>query len=255
MTPDSEHTVRQREFYETRPHPALRPRDDDAYVENLVARLCAVAGIQAHHRVLEVGAGFGRFTFALAARCAQVTALDLSTKATEALARERDMRGIAPARVQTVNADVDRLEDTPLDTPFDAVVGFFVLHHLEDVGASLDRLIPWVRRDGAVAFLEPNRWNPLYLFQVACCPDMAWREEKGVWRLGARAVEAHCRRNGLEPLATERFGLMPPQVYNRSLRMRRFESWVQGWRWVRPVLPFLLLAARRPATETVSAGS
>ena len=188
MTPDSEHTVRQREFYETRAHPALRPRGDDAYVDNLVARMCAVAGIQAHHRVLEVGAGFGRFTFALAERCAQVTALDLSRQATEALARERDARGIDPARVDAVNADVDRLADASLDTPFDAVVGFFVLHHLEDVGASLDRLTPWVRRDGVVAFLEPNRWNPLYLFQVACCPDMAWREERGVWRLAASAV-------------------------------------------------------------------
>jgi hypothetical protein len=40
-----------------------------------------------------------------------------------------------------------------------------------------------------MAFVEPNRWNPLFLAQMLCCPDTARREESGIDRLGARPVE------------------------------------------------------------------
>jgi len=246
MSRDSIHTARQREFYETRAHHALRPVEGDRYVQNLVDRLAAAAGIERHHRVLEVGAGFGRFTFGLLDHCASVTAVDLSAQAIEALERERDAREIAPDRVRLVRADIDRLDPAALGPPHDRVVGFFVLHHLADVGASLDRLVRLLTPGGTIAFLEPNRWNPVYLVQVACCPDMDWREEKGVWRLGAGAVTGHYRRNGLEPRPVERFGFFPPQLYNRSGRLRQVESWLERRRPLTPVLPFLLLAARLP---------
>lgn len=246
MTGESQHTANQREFYETRSHAALRPREGDLFVRNLVTRLVAVAGIERHHRVLEVGAGFGRFTLGLLDHCHSVTAVDLSSQALAALEQERESRGIEAARVRTVHGDIDRLDRSELYPPYDAVVGFFVLHHLENVGASLERLTSLVDPDGIMAFLEPNRWNPSYMAQVACCPDMRWREEKGVWKLAAHAVEGHFRRNGLEPVPTQRLGFFPPQLYNRFDRLRRLESLLERQRVLLPVLPFLILAARRP---------
>ena len=254
MTGDSRHTANQREFYETRMHPALCPREGDLYVENLVARLAAVAGVKRHHRVLEVGAGFGRFTFGLLEHCHSVTAIDLSSQGIAALERERELRGIERDRIRTVRADIDLLDRSELDAPYDAVVGFFVLHHLEDLGVSLDRLSSFVKPDGVVAFLEPNRWNPSYLAQVACCPDMSLREEKGVWRLAARDVERHFCRNGLDPIPLHRMGFFPPQLYNRSDRWRRLEAFLERQRVLLPVLPFLVMAARRPGSASDPVG-
>jgi hypothetical protein len=97
-----------------------------------------------------------------------------------------------------------------------------------------------------MAFVEPNRRNPLFLAQVACCADMSWAEEKGMFRLSARRVESAFDAAGLEPAPTRRFGFFPPQVVNRFAAARRLEARLEAARLLRPVLPFLLLGARRP---------
>jgi SAM-dependent methyltransferase len=242
----SDHVARQRHFYESRPHRALQPRDGDLYVDKLVGTLAAHLRIQAHHRVLEVGAGFGRFTFALLERCASVTAVDLSEQALGALEGTRDARGIGAERCRAVRADLDSLDADEIGAPFDAVIGFFILHHLEDVEASLARLVRLAAPGGAIGFIEPNSWNPLYAVQVACCPDMTWGEEKGVWRLRAHAVERCFERCGVEPQPTHRFGCFPPQVVNRLAWARQLEDRLERQRWLAGVLPFLVLSARVP---------
>ena len=243
----TDHVAQQRDFYDTRPHHALQASADDRYAQKLAATLARRLGIQKHHRVLEVGAGFGRFTFWLLAHCGSLTALDLSQRALQALDSTRESRGIGADRCQTRHADLLRLEPDDLTAQYDFVVGFFVLHHLEDVEASLDRLSRLAAPGGGLAFLEPNRWNPLYLLQVAGCRDMAWSVEKGVWQLSAKAVEQSYRASGLEPISTHRFGFFPPQLVNRFEWARRLETRLERQRWLAGVLPFMILAARAPS--------
>ena len=242
----SDHVARQRHFYDSRPHTALQPRAGDRYVDKLAARLVSTLGIESHHRVLEVGAGFGRFTFALLEHCGSVTALDLSGPALQALDRAREARGVEVERCRTVQTDLDAVSPGDLGAQHAFVVGFFVLHHLEDVAASLGRLAGFAAPGGALGFLEPNRWNPLYAAQVTCCPDMTWSEEKGVWQLSARGVAQSCRASGLEPQPVHRFGFFPPQLINRFAWARRLEARLERQAWLSGVLPFMILSARVP---------
>jgi len=246
--PTSEHVERQRDFYDSRPHRGLQPRGGDRYVEKLTATVVERLGIGPQHRVLEIGAGFGRFTFALLEHCSSVTALDLSQQALATLSAQCEERGVAPERCRTVHGDLDRV-DLERVGAHDFVLGFFVLHHLEDVSASLHRLGAFVSPGGALAFLEPNRWNPLYALQVACCPDMTWREERGVWTLNPRTVMQAYRGSGLAAQPVHRFGFFPPQLINRFEWARQLEHRLERQRWLSGVLPFQLLAGCAAAPD------
>ncbi|HIL81056.1 MAG TPA: class I SAM-dependent methyltransferase [Myxococcales bacterium] len=244
----------QREFYASRPHGHLQPRFADAYSARLVARLAAEIGLDAQARVLEVGAGFGRFTFELLGHCKSVVALDLSEEALARLAEARDERGISADRCRPVCADLQQLEPGFLDGPFDFIVGFFILHHLPDYREAITRLAPCLGRPGRMAFVEPNRRNPLFLAQVAFCEDMTWAEEKGMFALGHRGVERACLAAGLKPRPTRRFGFFPPQIINRFAFAGRLEEGIERLRLLDPVLPFLVLGADSSANVGGSEG-
>jgi SAM-dependent methyltransferase len=242
---------RQRTFYRSGEHDHLQVRDDDLYARKLASELARRAGIDRRHRVLEIGAGFGRFTFPLLEHCGSVVAFDLSERVLADLAAERDRRGIPGERCRTLCGDVEKLD--PSETgPFDFVVGFFILHHLPDVPAAIRALAPALAPGGGMAFIEPNRRNPLFLAQVLFCPDMPWREERGMFRLSARKVEAAFGAASLAPRPTERFGFFPPQIYNRLAPARALESGVERVRAFHPVLPFLFLSARREGAVRVA---
>ena len=242
----SDHSARQGRFYQTRAHAHLQPRAGDHYADRLADRLAAALRIGVGDRVLEVGAGFGRFTFSLLSHCAAVTALDLSQRTLAALERERDDRGIPAERCWPLCCDVDSLTEEAVGEPFDHVVGFFFLHHLADHAASLRRLVRCLAPGGGIAFVEPNRLNPLFALQVLACPDMSWREERGMFRLSRAGVEAAYRSAGLADIRSDTFGFFPPSVVNRLAAARGLEDRLQGLRPLRAVLPFLLLSARRP---------
>jgi len=235
----------QRRFYETRVHEHLQPRDQDFYAEKLATVVAESLGLGPGDRVLEVGAGFGRFTFALLERCGSVVASDLAPRALETLERARDERGIAVERCTTRCLDVTTFDADGFGERFSFLVGFFLLHHLPDVARCVARLAPLLAPGGQMAFVEPNRRNPLFLAQVACCPDMTWAEEKGMFQLSHSGVTDAFRAAGLAPAPVQRFGFFPPQLLNRSHAARRIEARLETSPVLRPLLPFLLLRARR----------
>lgn len=241
----SDATEEQRRFYARGAHAHLQPRDGDFYAAKLVDVAARGMGLTPEDRVLEVGAGFGRFSFALLERCASLVAADLSERALATLDATRAAQGIAAERVTTRLLDLTRCSAADLGERFRAVVGFFILHHLPDAADTIRRLADALAPGGVMAFIEPNRRNPLFLAQVVCCADMSWAEEKGMFQLRARAIEAAFRKAGLEVLPTQRFGCFPPQLVNRFGWARDLEAGVERARIFEPVLPFLLLHARR----------
>jgi SAM-dependent methyltransferase len=245
----SAHVARQRRFYDEREHTHLQADDSDYYVKKSARRVADSLGLQGHERVLEVGAGFGRFTFALLERCASVVALDLSHRTLESLERGRDERGISEARCTTVRANVDEFASQPCDPGerFDAIVGFFFLHHLPDFEATIPRLAPHLAPGGRMSFLEPNRANPLFALQVATCPDMNWNEEKGLFGVTQAKVEGALSRAELEEVATERYGFFPPPLLNRAAWARRMEERLESTGALQPLLPLLLFSGKAPA--------
>jgi SAM-dependent methyltransferase len=242
----SEHLERQRAFYAAGPHDHLRPGTSDRYTAHLVEVLAAAIDLQPAHRVVELGAGRGRFTFPLLAHCAEMIAVDLSPRLLAELERERARRGISAARCRTVCADLETLAPEALGPAPDAIVGFFILHHLPDVRAAIAALATLVAPGGALAFVEPNRRNPLYLAQILCCPDMSWAAEKGLYRLAVHAPARASAGAGLREVRTSTFGFFPPQVINRSAAAARLERRLERSGLLAPLRPFVLTSARRP---------
>jgi hypothetical protein len=125
---------------------------------------------------------------------------------------------------------------------FNWIVGFFLLHHLSDYKTSIRRLSSMMAPGGRMAFIEPNRRNPLFLLQVVACPDMTWAEERGMFTLSQKGVERAYRDAGLTDVGCHSFGFFPPQIFNRFGSARAFEREVERLTLARPVLPFLLLS-------------
>ncbi|MBW2724679.1 MAG: methyltransferase domain-containing protein [Deltaproteobacteria bacterium] len=243
MIDTNDYVSRQRRFYDERAHDHLQVRSDDLYARNLVDHLADRLGIGPSDRVLEVGAGFGRFTFPLLERCGSVVCVDLSEVTLARLEEERDARGIPVETCSVHAANLDELTPDSLGERFTWIVGFFLLHHLSDYSASIDRMTSLMAPEGKMAFVEPNRRNPLFLLQVMACPDMTWKEEKGMFSLSRKGVEAAYRDAGLEDLDSHSFGFFPPQIFNRLSVARKLERRVESLALAQPLLPFLLMSA------------
>ncbi|MCB9759095.1 MAG: class I SAM-dependent methyltransferase [Alphaproteobacteria bacterium] len=115
-------------------------------------------------RVLELAAGTGLVTAAVAPVVGQVVATDYATAMVEKL--EERVRVLGLDNVETRALDVYRLEATP---PFDAVVAANVLHLLPKLDEALDAMVGALRPGGRLVV-------PTY------CHDETWTA-RGVSRI------------------------------------------------------------------------
>ena len=169
------------------------------------------------------------------------------SRALSELVATRDELGIDESRCRVHVADARDLTRSEIGGEVDFVVGFFILHHLDDLSGTIAVASKLIGAGGGLAFLEPNRRNPLFLAQVLSCSDMSWREEKGMFKLSARGVCGAYREAGLAVDPVLRFGFFPPQLVNNFAWARRLEAGLEGVRVLDPLLPFLLMTASLPA--------
>jgi len=236
---------RQERFYETRSHAHLRYAPDSLYAKHLVEWLLQTAQIAPGSQALEVGCGSGRFTLPLLQQMqGQLTAFDLSEKLLGQLRQHLKANPMSSRHgCEVVAGDIYQLERIFGADRFDVIVGFFFLHHLEDLRGAIRQMRRVLRPRGRMVFVEPNRRNPLFALQVLCCADMRWSEERGMFTLGRRKIrEAFCAE-GMRTPTLETFGAFPPQVlewwpWTLSLQRR-----IEQWAVCRPVLPFRLISS------------
>jgi 2-polyprenyl-3-methyl-5-hydroxy-6-metoxy-1,4-benzoquinol methylase len=232
------HNRAQLEYFERAGRHAMRPADSN-YVRRQVDRLVAFAGLAAGERVLDVGCGMGRYTFALADRGLAVEGLDLSEALLERLREFDSGRYNIPLHCADVLDPPDELHGR-----FDAVVGFFTLHHLHDLTGCLRAMRSLVRPEGRVVFLEPNPLNPLYYVQMLVVPGMSWSGDRGILSMREPSVFRAMAAAGLTSPAVERFGFFPPFVVNRGFGPRLEDAFERVRLW-RSFLPFQLFRAGR----------
>jgi SAM-dependent methyltransferase len=237
----AEHSRSQRRYFERASHRTLKPTGSP-YLRRHVDIMCEFAEIEKGDRVLEVGCGLGRYTLLLAERGVAVEGLDLSPQLLEELQTYNAGRYTIPTHA------LDILDCPPeMENAFDAVIGFFVLHHVHDLEACLAVLARLVRPGGRVAFVEPNPSNPLYYVQITLTPEMNWQGERGMLRMRTDEMFPAMRRAGLGELSFRRFGLLPPFAANRALGAK-VESALEAVPLGPLARPFHLFGGRRPVT-------
>ena len=190
-----------------------------ASVDRHFARTIEPLALAPGARVLELGCGLGRFTELLLDRGLDVTALDLS----------EDLIADLRARVQhpRLHAVAGAAEDLAhlVSGRFDAVVGFFVLHHFEDLPRALAIVAGVLKPGGQLAFCEPNAFNPLVYLQITFTPGMSWRGEPNVPAMRPSVIFPILEPLGFTDCRTELYGVFPPVVANTPLGARCEQVW------------------------------
>jgi SAM-dependent methyltransferase len=205
------------------------------YLLRHVDEALAFGNIQPGEKVLDIGCGMGRHSFVLAERGILVEGLELSPFHLERMREFDNGRYNIPAHCSDI---VDHPEE--LDGRFDALIGFFVLHHILDLEGAFDAMARLLRPGGRMVFVEPNPLNPLYYLQILCTPGMAWRAERGILNMRPAKLFAAMAKAGLTEPAVRRFGFFPPFLTNTNWGARA-ESILERPPLWRGLLPFQLL--------------
>ncbi|MBP2673573.1 MAG: polysaccharide deacetylase [Deltaproteobacteria bacterium] len=155
-------------------------------------------------RVLEIGAGTGIFTLAIARRCQEVTAVDISASMLGILKGKAAAEGLGNIRTIAANA-----ESMDLEGSYTVACAFSSLEYLADLRAFFRRLADRIEPGGTVYFITARR----SLFRLFAQIGNAMRQ--GVW------LKAHNRREIEAILSASGFDEI-------RISSHLFKSWVSG---------------------------
>jgi peptidoglycan/xylan/chitin deacetylase (PgdA/CDA1 family)/2-polyprenyl-3-methyl-5-hydroxy-6-metoxy-1,4-benzoquinol methylase len=174
-------------------------------------------------RVLEIGAGTGIFTLAIARRCREVTAVDISASMLEKLKEKAVGEGLTNIRMITGDA-----ETMDIGGGYAVACAFSSLEYLSDLPTFFRRLSARIDPGGILYFLTARR----SLFRLFAQIGNAMRQ--GLW------LKAHSRREIEAMLSAS--GFVEIRVTSHLLK-----SWVSGG-------ILLEVAARRRIDPSPTAG-
>ena len=217
MTPDSpenppQHTDaldEQLSYFATR-RPVRMLALDTPYIHRHFGEAMDAAALPAGAAVCEWGAGLGRFTRLLLAQGLSVTAIELSPELTKTL---RENLEPAAARLSIHCGDVAEVMQSGIEE-MDAVIGFFVLHHLPELERYFRAASASLRPGGRMVFVEPNPFHPLYPVQIGVTPGMRWSAERGMYRLTPGRLRRAAAAAGFPETRIARYGALPRAIYN-----------------------------------------
>ena len=227
-------------YYDKKVKKTMTPTGN-LYTQHHLDEFQRYTGLKAGDRILDVGCGMGRYTIPLRRRGVKIEGLDLSPFLLEKL---KEYNGEEP-EIPLYCMDILDYR-VPSDGLYDAVVGFFVLHHMHNLADCFTAMAKLVKPGGKVAFLEPNAYNILYYMQIMINPRMTWKGDGGMAKMHPGVIFPAMRSAGLTDLSLHRFGFFPPFITNRTWglalekQLERFPLW-------RPLLPAVIFQGIRPA--------
>jgi 2-polyprenyl-3-methyl-5-hydroxy-6-metoxy-1,4-benzoquinol methylase len=206
-----DHNQAQREYYRTADQPTILPVESP-YVMHHVEMLLSAGNLVNGQRILEVGAGMGRFSRILQARGLKVTACDISEDLIASLQRHSP-------EIPSYVGDVNSLAKHD-NNKYDAVVGFFMLHHLPELSKAFCAMAAMLKPGGRLVFCEPNAWFFPFYLQILLTPRMRWSVDKGVKNMRRGILTPALQQSGFERIEYTHYGFLPPQLFNRNWGMR-----------------------------------
>jgi ubiquinone/menaquinone biosynthesis C-methylase UbiE len=175
------------------------------------------------HRVVDLGAGTGFLSLAIAPRVADVLAVDVSGEMLEVLARQADEQDLPGIRCLT--ADLRTL-DLP-EASVDVIVSSYALHHLSDVDkqALVQRARSWLKPGGRLVIADMMFGRGQTAHDRAILRQkvraLAPKGPAGLWRIVKNLVRFGFRR-GTELPAPPSFWV--ETLERAGLRDVRYES-------------------------------
>lgn len=218
---------------------------DTPYVRRHHEEVMRRGMLAAGEHICEWGAGLGRFSRLLLASGLKVDAIELSPEQT---AECRQAIGANPDFRMHCGDVGEQLEQ--LDGSFDAMVGYFMLHHLPELGSYFRKAFTALKPGGRMVFVEPNPWCPLFPIQITLTPGMRWAAERGIYGLTPKRLNTAARLAGFTGLSIERYGSLPRAPYNwlgRWNRERMLEPFVP-----RSMKPFQSIVMHKPSTVSAN---
>jgi hypothetical protein len=178
----------------------------DPHHHRIVRVLTEDLGLQAGDRVLEIGAGSGRYTRVLLDLGLEVIAVEPDPVLSRKLGQN-----LRSDRLSVAQRAVTELPQVR------AICGFHVLHHFDEAALHglCAAIVGIAGRNPDLRgwfFMEPNPINPLYPVHILLWPGMRFREEKGIWR---RDLGGICAAHGVDLRVLGHIGLVPPEVCRR----------------------------------------
>lgn len=212
----------------------MQPRRS-AYIDRHVERMIEAAHLTKTARILDVGCGIGKYTLNLADRGFQIEGLDI---AEGLLKQAREHNSEIPFHAADIASP-----PPVLMKKFDAVIGFFALHHMFDFEKCLMGMRGLLKEGGRLVFIEPNPYNILYYFQIFCTPKMTWEADRGILKMRPSYLFPLMKKVGFTQQEVKRCGFFPPFISDLKgmialeKRLEKFPLW-------NPFLPFQIFIAR-----------
>jgi len=227
----------QREYFAER-RPIRLQALDTPYIDRHFSEAMSLATLSPGATVCEWGSGLGRFSRLLLAQRIELSSIELSPQ----LADEARQAFAGDGRMSVHCGDIAQVLDAGIGE-FDAMLGFFVLHHLPELDRYFRSARNALRPGGKMVFAEPNPFNPLYPIQITLTPGMRWRGERGIYRLTPAALRRAAAAAGFSRIEIAYYGALPRAPYNWLARWRgerMAEALLPGW-----IKPFQTIVAYR----------
>lgn len=160
-------------------------------------------------RIIELGAGYGRFVLPLAKLGYKVTAVDISKKLLNLIAkRAKDSK--IDKNIEVINSD---LEKPIFKSKFDVAFCISTFHLLsvneEERIKIFSNLVKSVKSGGRILLIEPNPLNPFYYPFYLFSKEASWAIEKNFRKSSVDHLKTIFRKSGLKTIEVRYVGFLP----------------------------------------------
>jgi 2-polyprenyl-3-methyl-5-hydroxy-6-metoxy-1,4-benzoquinol methylase len=222
----------QRRYYARADHKSIYPENYPHYIQKQIAKTLGYLPIEPEKKVLEIGAGMGRFTLPLAEKGMQIEALDISP---DLLKKLNELAPDIPTHCLDFLSSSSQLPGS-----YDAIIGYFILHHLPDMEKTFTVLSSLLKPGGKIFFVEPNPQNLLYYVQILLHPKMRWKSERYMLKMRPKYIKSHLSE--FSEFQTERYGFFPPFLHEKA---HKLEAKLEKFKPFKPFLPYQVFSAQK----------
>jgi hypothetical protein len=196
--------------------------------------------LHTYTHAFELGAGMGRFSFALVKNFTRVWLIEPSAPYAETMGQLflRETNDDAGGPVTVINST---FEDFFANTTIPENSIFFCFHLLHHLLPQQRRvLFNCIARTAAPAvFVEPNPWNPLILIQLMLYRDMRLKDEMQYITFSKRKLAREFASCGLKIVNHDRLCFLPPPLTMAALRLPQLLKPLLFFERLRRMVPVL----------------